>query len=363
MFTVPVKIRAGYTVQIAAQVLARVADFLPPELAPHPATAAPTAVLVSDATVFELYGAAVEHSLRGAAFTVEKFIFPAGENAKTLATYAALVDFLAAKQVTKTDVLVALGGGVVGDLGGFAAATFLRGMKFIQLPTTLLAMVDAAVGGKTAVNLTAGKNLLGAFYQPQLVLADVATLATLAPPVFADGVAEMIKYALLGDPALFATLAAGELKSCLAASIARCVEMKRDLVVADERDEGARQLLNLGHTFGHALEKASGFTLTHGAAVACGMSLMAHGAAKQGFAAPEVSARLDAVLRRYALPTAADWRSAGNSTPEKILAATLSDKKRRGGRITLVVPREIGRCELRSVATEELATWFAAGTA
>ncbi|GHV21234.1 3-dehydroquinate synthase [Planctomycetales bacterium] len=346
MPTIRLDIRDGYDVQIADRVLARLAEFLAPRFSPR------QAALVTDATVNRLYADAVTDGLTAAGWRVAKKVFPAGESAKTLANYQELLGFLADENFTKSDVVLALGGGVIGDLAGFAAATFLRGLNFLQLPTTLLAMVDSSVGGKTAVNLPQGKNLIGAFYQPSFVLADTATLATLPPENFADGAAEIIKYGVLADAPLFAELAAGKLRENLTAIIARAVAIKRDYVVADEHDRGKRQELNLGHTFGHAVEKLSDFRIPHGHAVAIGMALIARGAARQNFCDAEVPEKIAAVLRRYDLPTASPF------PPAAIVAAAANDKKRRGGQITLVLPRRIGECALQTVDVKELENYL-----
>lgn len=227
-----------------------------------------SAAVVSDSTVAPLYLNRVKDSLERAGFQVHSFVFPAGEDQKNGGTYLKLLEFLAARRLTRADGLIALGGGVVGDLAGFAAATFLRGIGFLQLPTTLLAAVDSSVGGKTAIDLTNGKNLAGAFYQPQAVLCDLDTLDTLPAEVFADGCAEVIKYGMIGDPALLARLETVDFRADPEELVARCVAQKRNLVEQDEFDTGARQLLNLGHTLGHGVEACSGYTVSHGRAVA-----------------------------------------------------------------------------------------------
>ena len=211
-------------------------------------TGSACAAVISDDCVFRLYGEALCASLEAAGLRTVYYVFPHGENFKNLLEYAKILNFLAENRVTRSDVLVALGGGVTGDLGGFAAATYLRGISFVQLPTTLLAAVDSSVGGKTAVDLPAGKNLAGAFYQPDLVLCDLDTLDTLPRETFLDGCAEVIKYGVLGSRTLFDTLAEIPSGETLEAVVAACVEQKRDIVQCDEFDRGMRQLLNLGHT-------------------------------------------------------------------------------------------------------------------
>ena len=232
-----------------------------------------TAAIVSGETVAGLYAGRLAASLTRAGFRAVTFTYPGGEHCKTLATYAALLDFLAAHRLSRSDLIVALGGGVTGDLAGFAAATYQRGIPFVQVPTTLLAAVDSSVGGKTAVNLTSGKNQVGCFYQPSLVLCDPDTLRTLPPEEYRNGCAEVIKYAVLRSEPFFSELRAVPVSAQVEHVIATCVGMKRDLVAADEFDRGSRQLLNLGHSFGHAVEKCSDYAVPHGCGVAIGMAI------------------------------------------------------------------------------------------
>ena len=231
--------------------------------------------IVSDSNVFPLYGQKVTERLQEAGFTVGSYVFPAGEQHKNAETFLSLLNELASMQLTRTDLIVALGGGVVGDLAGFAAACYLRGIRFIQVPTTLLAAVDSSVGGKTAIDLAAGKNLAGAFWQPSLVLCDTDTLNTLPQEIFRDGCAEVIKYAILYDPALFKELMLSALDFDRESVIARCVEWKRDVVMEDEFDTGSRMKLNLGHTIGHGVEARSEFAISHGQGVSIGMAIVA----------------------------------------------------------------------------------------
>jgi 3-dehydroquinate synthase len=226
---------------------------------------------------------------------------------------------------------------VVGDLTGFAAAVYHRGIPFAQIPTTLLAAVDASVGGKTAVNLRAGKNLAGAFWQPSMVLCDPQTHKTQSADEYANGLAESIKHGVLFDAELFAAHEEGTFSRDAAQWIARNVRHKKDIVAADERENGTRKLLNFGHTLGHAAELASGYKIAHGAAVAIGMALIS-----RWCHFPEAE-RLEAVLRKNHLPTQSPYPITD------LLAALEQDKKRRGGRITLVVPEKIGRCQLKSM--------------
>ena len=314
-----------------------------------------SAAVVSDSTVAPLYLNRVKDSLERAGIRVHSFVFPAGEDQKNGGTYLKLLEFLAARRLTRADGLIALGGGVVGDLAGFAAATFLRGIGFLQLPTTLLAAVDSSVGGKTAIDLTNGKNLAGAFYQPQAVLCDLDTLDTLPAEVFADGCAEVIKYGMIGDPALLARLETVDFRADPEELVARCVAQKRDLVEQDEFDTGARQLLNLGHTLGHGVEACSGYTVSHGRAVAIGMTLVTRAAVAFGRCPAEVLPRLRRLLERYGLPDATAYSA------QALYEKTLSDKKRSGDTISLVVPIAWGASQLVRIPVSELPAWIERG--
>lgn len=305
--------------------------------------------IISDSNVWPLYGEASQCALEIAGFSVVCFVFPAGESSKTPNTYLNILNFLAENQLTRSDAIVALGGGVTGDIAGFAAATFLRGIPYIQVPTTLLAMVDSSVGGKTAIDLPAGKNLVGAFYQPSLVLCDIDTLNSLPETVFCDGCAEVIKYGVLYDQELFAHLSAKGLDFDRETVIARCVELKRDVVAEDEFDTGARQKLNLGHTIGHGIEGRSHFTITHGQAVAIGMAIVSKSACNA------IYDELCSVLKKFKLPTCTDFSA------NELFNCALSDKKRTGGTVNLIIPREIGHCEIVPTLVEKLESFIEEG--
>ena len=316
-----------------------------------------SAAVVTDDTVYALYGERVCASLEAAGVRTVCYVFPHGEKSKNLLEYAKILNFLAENRVTRADALIALGGGVTGDLGGFAAATYLRGIPFVQLPTTLLAAVDSSVGGKTAVDLPAGKNLAGAFYQPELVLCDLDTLDSLPREIFLDGCAEVINYAVLGSRELFALLADIPSGKGLEEVTARCVEMKRDFVQSDELDRGARQMLNLGHTFGHAVEASSRFTLSHGKSVAIGMAMILRAACSRGLCSAETRDAVIALLQRYGLPTECPYPA------DMLLGALSADKKIFGTRLNLVVPTDIGACRLLPVGVDELSGWLRDGGA
>lgn len=305
--------------------------------------------IVSDSNVWPLYGEAAKTSLESAGFSVTSFVFPAGEESKNGMTYLELLNFLAQNRLTRSDLIVALGGGVVGDLAGFAAATYLRGIRFIQVPTTLLAAVDSSVGGKTAIDLPAGKNLAGAFCQPSLVLCDIDTLNTLPQDIFRDGCAEVIKYGILYDEAFFRYLADTGLAFDREAVIARCVELKRDVVVEDEFDTGARMKLNLGHTIGHGVESCSRFALSHGKAVAIGMAIVARASRCQD------TQQILAILKQFGLPTESTFSA------KQLADCALSDKKRSGGTVNLIIPNCIGDCAIVPTAVEKIQSFIEAG--
>ena len=287
-----------------------------------------------------------------AGYSVCKFVFPNGEASKTLDTVRQAYAFFSEHEITRTDMVVAFGGGVVGDLAGFAAASWLRGVEFIQIPTTLLAMVDSSVGGKTGVDIPQGKNLVGAFWQPSLVVCDTDMLSLLPAETFADGMAEVIKYGAIFDWELFEQLERGGQAlagpGALEGIIARCVDLKRQVVEDDERDKGRRQLLNFGHTFGHAIEKQSDFTITHGHGVAIGMSMMARAGERAGLAPAQTAARIEACCRAHGLPAETDIPL------ETLCKHAMGDKKRAGSDITLIILRSIGQAALYPAATGRL---------
>ena len=349
MKTVTINASTTYNVCIGAGLLKQLGQQV------NASTKSTKACIVSDSNVFPIYGETAANSLLSAGLEVTHFVFPAGEESKNASVYLELLNFLAQHEITRSDCLIALGGGVVGDLTGFAAATYLRGIPFIQVPTTLLAAVDSSVGGKTAIDLTAGKNLCGAFYQPRLVLCDTDTLNTLPEDIFRDGCAEVIKYGILYDPELFRSLAATGLRFDREAVIARCVELKRDVVAGDEFDTGARMKLNLGHTVGHGIEANSGFTISHGKAVAMGMSIIARAAVKIGFCTEAVKDEIISILQFFELPTETQY-NAGD-----LFTYTLSDKKRDGGNVHLILPAAIGDCRIVPTPVHELKSFIEAG--
>lgn len=300
--------------------------------------------VLTDSNVDALYGDAMIQHLASAGYDACKYVIPAGEASKCADNLLAFLNFLAQEQITRSDAVIAFGGGVVGDLGGLSASLYLRGIKYIQVPTTLLAAVDSSVGGKTAIDIPAGKNLVGSFYQPSMVCCDTALMDTLPTEIYRDGCAEVIKYGMILDAALYDTL--HTLPFDREAVVARCVEIKRDVVQQDEFDNGVRGLLNFGHTFGHAIEKLSNFGVSHGEAVAKGMVIAARIAPLCGLC--DVADELSALLVEYGFDITCGYSACD------IYDALLSDKKRRGGNISVVLPRAVGDCVLHTLPVEEL---------
>lgn len=349
MICIDVKASRSYPVLIGSGLLAQLGDQM------RQRCKAQKAVIVSDSNVFPLYGAAASESLENAGFQVISFVFPAGEESKNADTYLRLLNFLAENQLTRSDCLVALGGGVVGDLTGFTAATYLRGIAYFQVPTTLLAAVDSSVGGKTAIDLPVGKNLVGAFCQPRMVLCDIDTLNTLPQDIFRDGCAEVLKYGVLYDEQLWGHLAQHGLNFHREQVIARCVELKRNVVMDDEFDTGARMKLNLGHTIGHGVEAQSCFTVSHGKAVAIGMCIVARAAAAQGRCSQETCNSIVDVVADFGLPVNTDYSA------EALFTSALSDKKRNADHVDLIIPEKIGSCLIVPTPLTEIKSFIEAG--
>ena len=314
--------------------------------------------VITDSTVRELYADRVGQSLLRAGFTPCLYTFPAGERSKNLSTYGEILEFLAANKLTRTDCVVALGGGVVGDMAGFAAATYLRGIDYVQIPTTLLSQVDSSVGGKTAIDLSAGKNLAGAFYQPRLVLMDPGTLETLPERIFSDGMAEVIKYGCIQDREFFDFLAARPSRETVMGEIEHvlltCCDCKRQVVEADERDFGQRMILNFGHTLGHAYELAGNYeTYTHGQAVAAGMVAAARIGAALGVTDPAAASAIAELVRAFGLPEEI-------RCPEETMAEAVGlDKKGDGAEITLILLKQLGRAVPLRMGKDAVLTQFA----
>ncbi len=312
------------------------------------------AAILTDSNVAVLYAERVKKSLVAAGFSTIRYTIPAGEASKCAENYIGVLSFLAQNSITRSDIIVALGGGVVGDLAGFCAATYLRGIKFIQIPTTLLAMVDSSVGGKTAIDLPEGKNLVGAFYQPSLVICDPLALDTLPEDIFADGCAEVIKYGIINDKQLFEKLKK-PIKEQIEDIIEACVCDKRDIVNNDEHETGVRQLLNLGHTAAHSIEKLSGFEISHGSAVAIGIAIISRAAEKRGYCSQGELEEIISMLEAYNLPTKTSYSA------RALAEVAMSDKKRSGGKINLIIPFGIGNSKIHEIDLCELEAYFGDG--
>jgi 3-dehydroquinate synthase len=354
--------RRGYDIHIGGGLLARAGQLIAPVIRQR------RAVIVTDAHVAALHLPALSAALDAAGIAHHHIVLPPGEQTKDFAHFARLCEEVLSLGIERGTPLIALGGGVVGDLTGFAAATLLRGLDYIQIPTTLLAQVDSSVGGKTAIDTPQGKNLVGAFHQPVLVLADTDTLATLPRRELLAGYAEVVKYGVIRDAGFFAwleahgaALIAGDDAARLEA-VRRSLAIKIAVVMADERETGERQILNYGHSFGHALEAETGFgtNLLHGEAVALGMGLAGDLAARLGHWRGEEAARVKRVLAAAGLPTTLAALPERARDPATLLGHMRRDKKVKGGRITLVLPRAIGEVFVTSdVATKTLLDFLA----
>lgn len=338
--------RRGYDIVIGRGALERAAQWLLPVLGRRKRL-----VAISDSTVAPLHLERLRHGVAATGIVVDSVIVPAGESAKSWSELARLVDRLLELKVDRGTLLLALGGGVVGDLAGFAAAIAMRGVDFVQAPTTLLAQVDSSVGGKTGINTAAGKNLVGAFHQPRLVLADLACLDTLDRRQWAAGYAEIVKYAAIGDTGFLAWLEAngpallqGD-PAALAWAVERSCRAKAAIVAQDEREGGVRALLNFGHTFGHALEAETGFgeRLLHGEAVAVGMILAARYSETAGLAPAGGADRLAAHLEICGLPTRLGQIPGAPFDPARLIAHMALDKKTKDGQLTFILLRALGR--------------------
>ena len=304
--------------------------------------------VITDDNVDKYYGERVMKSLKSSGIKAVKFVFPHGESSKNRSTLLNIYEFLAENSFTRSDYIAALGGGVVGDTAGYAAATYMRGIDFIQIPTTGISQSDSSVGGKTAVDIKAGKNLVGAFHQPRLVIADTETLSTLTPEFYADGMAEIVKHGMIKSAELFELLSTKDIKSNLVEIMKRNVSIKGRVVENDEREKGERMLLNFGHTLGHALEKYYNFTgLTHGFAIAIGMSTFTHIAERRGMCKAGIADKVDALLTKCGLPTT-DPAPLG-----ELFKISLGDKKHLANGMNIVICSDIGKSEVVKMSVDE----------
>ncbi len=306
--------------------------------------------VVTDDVVDAIYGEKLTCSLKESGYNVVKFVFKNGEQSKNLVTYGKIVEFLAENAITRTDAIVALGGGVVGDMAGFAAATYLRGIKYVQIPTTLLSQIDSSVGGKTAVDLEKGKNLVGAFYQPALVLCDTGALDTLPKEIFVDGMGETLKYALL-DKKVFDIIEKEEFfKGEL---VQACVDYKRRIVEQDEFEGSLRKVLNLGHTIAHAIEKLSDYNITHGKAVAIGLKVIGKTSFNHGYIDQNTLEKINQLISKWIDNVELPF------SIEKICEVALNDKKRKGEEISLILIKGIGNVFEQKIKISDLKEYLA----
>jgi 3-dehydroquinate synthase len=351
----------GYDIIVGDDVLAKAGKSMAPILR------SPRVIVATDSNVAPLHLDALMRSLADAEIAADAIVLPAGEQTKDIAHFARLLDEILGRGIDRDTSLVALGGGVIGDITGFAAASALRGIDFVQVPTTLLAQVDSSVGGKTGINSPHGKNLIGAFHQPRLVLADSRVLRTLPRREMLAGYAEVVKYGLIKDPAFFAWLEGhgadlidGDPVTIRHAVVESC-KAKAAIVAEDERERGARALLNLGHTFGHALEAETGFghTLLHGEAVAIGMVMAFDLSVRMGLCPGEDAARVRRHLGAVGLPTGTNFTNSMVWSPKRLIGHMAKDKKVTGGKLTFILTRGIGEAFVtRDVGGEDLTAFM-----
>lgn len=348
MTTIPVKTGRAYNVLIENGIIASCGQHI------KSVSNAMRVMVISDSNVLPIYGSKVTESLKAAGFSnVFTYAFTAGEQSKKLSTINEIYTTLAENSFTRKDLIVALGGGVTGDMAGFAAATYLRGIDFVQIPTSLLAQVDSSVGGKTGVDISAGKNLVGAFWQPILVVIDPLALNTLPEKFFKDGMGEVVKYGCIKSYKLFELLENSNPKENIEQIITECISIKRDVVEEDERESGVRMHLNFGHTLGHSLEKLYGFTqLTHGEAVAIGMAIITKASEANGLTAKGVYNRIVDLLEKLGLPYT------DNYSIEEIIKNCSNDKKSAGTYINLVLIEDIGEAYVKKIEKTDLNSFF-----
>ncbi|MBP5180711.1 MAG: 3-dehydroquinate synthase [Clostridiales bacterium] len=348
MIKTKVKASRNYTVITGRRLIGRTGKLIE-EIRPF----AKKILIVSESRVAPLYLARVKASCMKAGFEVYAYVFEAGERSKNIDTIAGMWSAMAQEGFTRTDLIVALGGGVCGDMAGFAASTFLRGIDFIQIPTSLLAMVDASIGGKTGIDLPEGKNQVGAFWQPSLVIEDISCLDTLPDEVFIEGMAEVIKYAFIMDIPLYKLLRENSITALrsdpalLEKMVGMCVKDKAYVIQNDEHDNGLRQTLNYGHTVGHVIEKNSNFSLPHGVCVAKGMGIMINACEKNSTLSSEDAMNMKDLIRAYNLPVDDDI------TPEQAVAGAMNDKKKRGSILSVILVNKIGHSQIKKMTHKE----------
>ena len=307
--------------------------------------------VITDSTVNSIYAQVVMTSLMEHGYRVSKVVFPSGEHSKNLSTYSNILEAMADEGINRSDGIVALGGGVVGDMAGFVASTYMRGISYVQIPTTYMAAVDASIGGKTSINLLSGKNLVGSFWQPSLVLCDYKTFDSLPRTKLADGIAEAVKCAVVAEDSLISPIMEHNFEYV----IERCISIKKSVVEVDERDTGLRQILNFGHTIGHGLEKLSAFSIPHGHAVAKGLVIEARAAYRLGLTDVDISGELTDIFTKL------DFDLSVGYSLEELYRFALMDKKISGDKITMVIPESIGKCRLQKISLSELRKFIELG--
>ena len=351
MQTVTVNASKKYDVRIGTGFIDNIGDEIAPLMSGK------KVMVVSDDKVFGIYGDRVVKSLEESGYTVFTSVFQNGEDSKNITNYEKLVEALFEAQLSRKDLVIAVGGGVVTDLAGFAAATYQRGIGLVMVPTTLLAAVDASVGGKNGINLSHGKNQIGTFYQPGVVLCDIETLHSLPREEYINGCAEIIKYAMIENEGLFELIRDNEIMDKYEEIITRCVTIKRDYVEADEFDVGKRMMLNFGHTIGHAVEGCSGYTIPHGRAVAIGMAAITKAAVVNGYCTEDTRMQLDELLEQYNLLDELKYKA------EDLMQYVKVDKKNSSGMLRIVIPKAIGSCWIKEIYKEECLKWIVLGGA
>ena len=341
----------GYEILISDNILTSCGEYI------RKVTSAKKVLIISDTNLYPLYGEIVKASLEENGFEVSHFTFPAGEASKTLDTVSDMIKALCEAQLSRSDLVVALGGGVTGDMAGFASAIYLRGIDFVQIPTSLLSQVDSSVGGKTGCDLSFGKNLIGAFHNPLLVLIDPETLKTLPDRYKRDGLGEIIKCGCIRSETLFEKLEGCEsFDEIMTDAIFECVDIKRVVVENDFTEKGERMLLNFGHTLAHAVEKYESFSgLAHGEAVGVGMVAVTRASEKAGYTEKGTAERIEKLLKKFGLPTETD------APIEMLCEIMLHDKKRRADYINLVLLKKIGDSFTEPYRTDSLTDFFSEG--
>lgn len=339
-------VSATYDIKIEKGILNNCTDYIIPLLRGN------KVMIVTDSNVKPLYIDVLKGAFEKTNLKVYIITYKAGEQSKHLGTVENIYDALSEHNFTRKDMLIALGGGVCGDITGFVAATYMRSVDFVQIPTTLLSQVDSSVGGKTGVDNKYGKNLIGAFYQPKLVLIDPLTLDTLSPHYFADGMGEVIKYGCIRSEKLFEMLQSVDVKEHIEDIILECLKIKRDVVEQDERESGLRMILNFGHTLGHAIEKLSDFSLSHGECVAKGMVMITKASENSGLTAKGCAEKIERLCHKFMLNTEIPFDT------DDIANAALNDKKSDSDSICAVLLKNIGKCEIHKISKGDLAQFL-----